>query len=137
MTSDALLVGRVLVPLDEIVVRVRPSGGPGGQHANRSATAVDVSWSVDDSLAGSASWRERIRSRAGSTIRASSSRYRSQWQNRRAALEVLATRIDDAARVETPRRATRPTRGSVERRQDAKLRRSQTKVARRRPQVDE
>jgi ribosome-associated protein len=134
---EDLDINGVIVTLDEILVRVRPAGGPGGQHANRNATAVDVVWTVSESLAGSPAWRARVESRAGSTIRASSTRHRSQWQNRRAALEVLAERIRDAARPERPRRPTRPTRASVERRVAEKARRSSTKATRRRPVAED
>ncbi len=130
---EGLDIDGVIVPLDEILVRVRPAGGPGGQHANRNATAVDVVWMVGESRAGTPTWRARVEARGGSTLRASSTRYRSQWQNRRAALEVLSERIRDAARPERPRRPTRPTRASVERRVAEKARRSSTKVTRRPP----
>jgi ribosome-associated protein len=137
VSEEWLEVGSVRVPIEEVVIRVRPSGGPGGQHANRSATAVDVSWSVRESTAGGAHWRARVEERTGGVIRASSSRFRSQWQNRRAALAVLEERIREAAREETPRRATRPTRASATRRTDEKRRRAETKVTRRRPLAEE
>jgi ribosome-associated protein len=72
----------------------------------------------------------------GSVVRASSSRFRSQGQNKSAALLHLAEKIADALTVQTPRRASKPTRASKIRRVDEKKARSRVKEQRRRPSED-
>jgi ribosome-associated protein len=96
-------------------------GGPGGQHVNTSATKVTVVLDVDEGL--SAELAARVRERHGKTVRATSSVFRSQWQNRRAALDRLATRVDDLLAEDRPRVDTRvPARERARRRADKQRR---------------
>lgn len=127
---------RLVIPSDEVVLRVSTSGGPGGQHANRSLTRVVASFRVNDSSVLSESDRALLVERVGPIVRSSASRYRSQGQNRSAALEQLADKIAAGLTRQTPRRPTRPTRGSKVRRVDDKKARSRVKEQRRRPQDD-
>lgn len=125
------------IPDDELEFTFSTSSGPGGQHANKAATRVDVAWNVAVSGVLGPRQRDRIRSRLGRRIdsagvlRLSSSRFRSQLRNRADVTERLAGLVAEALRPEKKRVATRPTRASVERRLRAKKQRSATKQARR------
>ena len=105
-------------------------GGPGGQHANRSRTRVVVSLDLER-VSLSEPLRQRLIDALGPVARSSASRFRSQAQNRRAALEQLAERLAEAAAERAPRRATAPTRASRERRLEDKRSRGRVKESRR------
>jgi ribosome-associated protein len=122
--GSLVLGARLVVPPAEVSLRATTSGGPGGQHANRSLTKIVATFRVDDSEALSPAQRERIRASLGPVVRAVASQYRSQSQNRAAALDQLAVRLADALRVEPARRATAPGAGARQRRLDAKRRRA-------------
>jgi ribosome-associated protein len=125
------------LPLSEITWRATTSGGPGGQHANRTLSRVEVEFDVGASAVLGPRQRQRLLDRVGPVVRASAAESRSQARNRQVALERLAARIDAALRVETPRRATRPTKSSQVRRVEAKRRRAEVKRGRRRPGDDD
>jgi ribosome-associated protein len=127
---------RLVIPSDEVDLRVSTSGGPGGQHANRSLTRVVASFHVTTSRVLSDADRALLIEKAGTVVRSSASRFRSQGMNRSAALEQLAARIATALTRQTPRRATKPTRSSKVRRVDDKKARSRVKERRRRPEED-
>ena len=127
---------RFIIPAEEINLRVTTSGGPGGQHANRSLTRVIASFSVRDSSVLSEGDRELLEERVGPIVRASSSRFRSQGQNKSAALLHLGEKIADALSVPATRRASKPTRASKIRRVDEKKARGRVKEQRRRPSED-
>ena len=133
-TGGLVLGDRYVIPAGEIVVRTTTSGGPGGQHANRSLTKIVVSWRVADSSLD-ATARARVEARLGPVVRASASRFRSRAQNHEAALVQLGERLLTALTPRTPRRATRPTRASVERRLEDKRARARTKSVRRGPEA--
>ena len=122
---------RLTIPAREIELRATTSGGPGGQHANRSLTKVVACFDVAASTALSDADRELVTQRVGRQVCASSGRFRSQSANRAAALESLAHKIGEALLRQAPRRATRPTRGSQERRVEQKRARSKVKQGRR------
>jgi ribosome-associated protein len=119
------------IPAHEIDIRVTTSGGPGGQHANRSLTKVIARFDVVASRAVSDDERAMLLARLGRDVRASSSRFRSQSANRAAALEALAHKIAAALVRQTPRRASRPTHASRVRRGLDKRARAQVKRERR------
>lgn len=127
---------RVTIPADEIELRVTTSGGPGGQHANRSLTRVVAAFRVEASNALSDADKQRIIESLGPVVRSSASRFRSQGKNRRAALDQLATKLAVALAPRTPRRATKPTKGATVRRVDEKKLRGRLKEQRRRPVED-
>jgi len=127
---------RLTIPSSEIELRVTTSGGPGGQHANRSLTRVVVSFHVNTSEALSEIDRALLNEKVGTVVRSSASRYRSQAQNKSAALEQLALKIATGLARQAPRRATKPTRSSKVRRVDEKKARSRVKENRRRPVSD-
>ncbi len=125
------------VPLAEITWRATTPGGPGGQHANRTLSRVEVQFDVAASAALGPRQRARLLQRLGPVVRASASESRSQARNRQLALERLAAKLNEGLRDELTRRPTRPTKSSQVRRVEEKRRRSQTKRARRRPGEDD
>jgi ribosome-associated protein len=124
----------VAIPLDEIELRTSRSSGPGGQHANVTASRVEAVFDVAASESLDDAQKARITARLGPRVTASAQDTRSQLRNRELALERLAQRLGAALEVRRPRRATRPTKASQHRRLDAKRRRGETKRARRRPE---
>jgi len=127
----------VALPLSEIELRTSRSSGPGGQHANVTASRVEAVFDVHASTALSEAQKARIAARLGPRVTASAQDTRSQLRNRELALERLAERLAAALEVARPRHKTRPTAASRRRRVDAKRRRGETKRARRRPNSDE
>lgn len=117
--------------MEEIGWRATTSGGPGGQHANRASSRVEVRFDVAASRVLGPRQRARLLDRLGPVVRATASEDRSQARNRQVALDRLAGRLAAALRVEPPRRPTAPTAGSKERRLAEKRRRSQVKRQRR------
>lgn len=137
-TGDVLRVSRSLaIPLDEIEVRATTSGGPGGQHANRSQTRIEVRLDLAAATSLGPRQRARLMERLGPVVRAGAGDERSQAQNRRLAFERLAAKLAAALRVDPPRRPTRPTGGSVARRLESKRHQAQRKTQRRRPTDDD
>ncbi|MBJ7470915.1 MAG: aminoacyl-tRNA hydrolase [Solirubrobacteraceae bacterium] len=129
--------GRLAIPLAELVIRASKSSGPGGQHANVTASRIEVVWDVRGSEVVDDWQRSRILERLGPVVTAISQDSRSQRRNRELALERLAARVASALVVEKSRRATKPTRGSKERRLSAKRQASARKSGRRRPNADD
>ncbi len=131
-------VGRALtIPSSEIQLTFSPSGGPGGQHANKVATRVELTWNVDASAVLGPRQRARLKRKlarridAGGTLRLASDRFRSQLRNREDALQRLAFLVAEALKPEKKRVPTAPTAAARERRLREKKRRSETKRARR------
>ncbi len=132
--SSTLQTPRGLVVLaDSLSWIATRSGGPGGQHANTSDTAVTVT--IDVPASGLLDVLvDRVVSRVGPIIVASSSQSRSQWRNRQLATATALERLDEAAKPPPPpRRPTRPSRGAKERRLNDKHRVSEIKQSRQRP----
>lgn len=134
-----LRVSRTLViPTDELEWRFTTSGGPGGQHANRASTRVEVRFDVAGSPSLGPRQRARLLERLGPEVRAAAGDERSQARNRELALRRLAARLADGLREPVPRLPTRPTAGSTARRLDEKRRQSARKRDRaRRPGPDD
>jgi ribosome-associated protein len=121
------------IPDSEVTVRASRSSGPGGQHANVTASRVEAVFDVASSSALSDEQKRRVMARCGPRVTAVAQESRGQARNRELALERLADRIDRALRVPRARRATKPTRASQERRLESKRRRSERKRERRKP----
>src|SRR4051794_29612688 len=117
--------------MGELSWRFTPSGGPGGQRANRSSTRAEVFFDVAASPSLDAWQRQRLLDRLGPVVVVAADDERSQLRNRRLAQDRLRQRLADALHVEAPRRPTRPSRGSVERRLRAKRERAGIKRLRR------
>ena len=123
----------VTIPLEEVVIRASRSSGPGGQHANVTASRIEASFDVEASRSLSEEQKRRIVARAGPVVRAVAQETRSQMRNREVALGRLEDRLRRALAVRRPRQKTRPSKGAVERRLQAKRRQSERKRDRRQP----
>lgn len=119
------------IPIYEIKIRTSRSSGPGGQHANVTASRVEASVEIESCTAFDEAQRARLRQRFGDRVTATAQDTRSQLRNRELALARLRERIAEALVTETPRRTTRPPRTSNERRLTQKRRRGQLKRDRR------
>ncbi len=130
------------IPWRELTFRQDAAGGPGGQHANRSATRVTLSWALLDSDAFSEQEVERLRAAlaprlsAEGIVQIRSSEERSARRNREHCLEIFAELLRNALSPRRTRRPTKPTRASKERRLRQKRKRSQRKESRRPPNED-
>jgi ribosome-associated protein len=135
--QDPLRIGRdAAVPLSEVELRTSRSSGPGGQHANVTASRVEAVFDVAASGALDEEQKRRIMARLGPVVRATSQDTRSQSRNRELALERLEARLSAALSVQRPRRATTPTPASRRKRLESKRRRGDLKRARRRPEPE-
>ncbi len=127
------ITGELAIPLSEVTVRASRSSGPGGQHANVTASKVEASFDVVGSRSLSDAQRRRVLARAGPRVVAIAQDERSQTRNRELALARLSARLASALATPKRRRATRPTKASRERRLAAKRRASERKRERRPP----
>ena len=125
----------VAIPLAEVELRTSRSSGPGGQHANVTASRVEAVFDVAASRALDEERKRRVSARCGPVVRASAQDTRSQARNRELALERLRSRLAAALVVPRSRRATKPTQAARRRRLEAKRKRSDTKRLRRRPEL--
>jgi ribosome-associated protein len=131
--AEELVVNRELsIPLSEIELRASRSSGPGGQHANVTASRIEAVFDVDASPSLTEAQRQRLRAKLGPRVTAIAQDARSQARNRSLALERLRGRLADALEVRRPRTATRPTKASRRRRLEEKRRRGELKRQRRR-----
>ena len=135
MIGEGITVGRWLIPESEIEERFETSGGPGGQHANRSETAVTVRFQIDASSLPD-EVRDRLSRRLGPQVEVTASDTRSQWRNREIARERLTEMLERGLVEPKQRRKTKPTRKARERRIAAKKARSELKRGRRPPSPD-
>ena len=120
------------VPGSEVTWRFGPTGGPGGQHANRAHTRVEAELDLRSVRGINDDIRERLVARLGPRLRVVVDRHRSQARNRERALDEMELRIREALVVQRSRRPTRPRRGAVERRLEAKRQQGARKAERRR-----
>jgi ribosome-associated protein len=124
---------RLSIPFAELTVRASRSSGPGGQHANVTASRVEASFDVLASSTLSDAQRRRLLARVGARPVGVAQDARSQARNRELALQRLADRLAQALIVPKRRRATRPTAASRERRLTSKRIDARRKRDRRRP----
>jgi ribosome-associated protein len=138
MSADRLRInGSLAIPLAEIELRASRSSGPGGQHANVTASRIEAVFDVGASEALSDGERQRLLAKLGPRVTAIAQDTRSQTRNRELALERLRERIAAALVVQRTRRDTRPSRGAKERRLKGKRVRSDVKRGRQRPSRDD
>ena len=121
------------IPLSEITLRASRSSGPGGQHANVTASRIEAVFDVTASESLTEVQKQRIIERAGPRVVAIAQDARSQSFNRELALERLQKRLEDALHIARPRTPTRPTKASERRRADAKRQQAERKRQRRSP----
>jgi ribosome-associated protein len=124
---------RLSIPVAEIELRASRSSGPGGQHANVTASRVEAVFDVEASRTLDEAQRARLLERIGPTVTAVAQDARGQARNRELALERLAAKIARGLAVPRSRRPTSPTRTSRERRLEQKRRTGERKRGRRRP----
>jgi ribosome-associated protein len=120
--------------LDEVELRASRSSGPGGQHANVTASRIEAVLDVDASQVLHEGQKERLRAAIGPRVVAIAQDARSQARNRDLALTRLRRKIERALHVPAKRRPTKPTAGSRKRRLEAKRHQSERKRDRRRPE---
>jgi ribosome-associated protein len=137
MTDELRVAAGLSIPLAEIELRTSRSSGPGGQHANVTASRVEAVFDVAASRALDEAQRERLLERAGPVVVAVAQEARGQARNRELALRRLAEKIAAGLKVQRRRRPTRPTQAARERRLERKRRTGERKQARRRPRPDE
>jgi ribosome-associated protein len=128
--------GRAAIPLADIDVRASRSSGPGGQHANVTASRIEASLDLTSCRGLDPDQRRRLIARLGPRVTAVAQDTRSQSRNRELALSRLQHRLEQALAPVRPRRQTKPTSGSVQRRLEAKRRQSERKRQRRPPNED-
>ncbi len=125
------------IPLAEIEVRASRSSGPGGQHANVTASRVEAVFEIASSAVLTADQKARLAAQHGARVMATSQDSRSQARNRELALERLREKLTAGLAVPRERRRTRPGRAVRERRLEAKRRTGERKRRRRPPSIDE
>ena len=130
MAEELRIDEGLAIPLGEIELRTSRSSGPGGQHANVTASRVEAVFDVERSRALDEERRARLRARLGPVVTAVAQDARSQTRNRELALGRLADKLAAGLRVPRRRRATKPTAASRARRLDAKRRAGERKRAR-------
>jgi ribosome-associated protein len=134
MERESIRVTRsVVLPRSEIELRYSRSSGPGGQHAQKSETRAEAIFDVTASTALTDAQKRRVIAKAGPVLRAVAQDERSQARNRELAVERVVEQLREALRVQRPRRPTKPTAQSRERRLQSKRLRSETKRLRKPP----
>ena len=132
MAGESIRVTRsVSIPRSEIDLRFSRSSGPGGQHAQKTDTRVEAVFDVERSVGLTDAQKRRVIAKTGPVLRAIAQDERSQWRNRELAVERLVTALREALRVQRPRRPTKPTAASRERRLTEKRQRAEIKRLRR------
>ena len=135
MTED-LRFGEWTIPGHELIEQFTTPGGPGGQHANRNATAVRLRFDVEGSSLPP-QIKTKLESRLGIAVEVTASEERSQSRNRETARRRLVEKLESAMGEPKQRRPTKPTRASRKKRVDDKRARSKVKRDRRRPTIDD
>jgi ribosome-associated protein len=136
MAEELRIDERLSLPLAEVELRTSRSSGPGGQHANVTASRVEAVFDVEASRTLDDAQRARLLERIGPLVTAVAQDARGQARNRELALQRLAARIGAALRVPRRRRPTRPTVASRRQRLERKRRTAERKRNRRRPTED-
>ena len=131
---DDIKINRsLIIPGAELELRFSPSGGPGGQHANKAATRAELTWNLTESQVLGPRQRQRLQAAlrhridSSGNLRLTSDRNRSQLQNRNDVIRRFATLVREGLRPAKPRVETKPSRASKEKRLEQKKKRSETK----------
>jgi len=120
------------IPVSEISWKFGPTGGPGGQHANRVNTRVEATLDLASTQSVEEDIKKILVTKLGSVMKVTVDQHRSQFRNRELALTRLESQLQKALIKETPRRPTKPKRSSIERRLKNKRKQSERKANRRR-----
>ena len=142
--GDLHVSAAVVIPAAELQWRFSRSSGPGGQNVNKVETAVELGFDLEGTSAIGPFQKQRLLERLGSRcvagcLRVAVSEHRSQYQNRQLAMQRLGDLLREGLKPPPKlRKPTKPTRGAVKRRVDAKKQKSQVKqVRQRRASMDE
>lgn len=140
--EDLSIQKGLVIPGGELTMTASKSGGPGGQHVNKTSSRVTLEWDVTNSTVLNDSDRRRVLTRlatyinADGIIKVSSSENRSQLRNREDARERLAELLRNALKRPKRRKKTKPSLGAQRRRLEAKKKRSAIKKSRKNPDAD-
>jgi len=139
MADDLIINDQLTIPAQELEITASRSSGPGGQHVNKTDTRIQVRWNLMESVCLNDLQRGRLKrnlatrlTEAGDLLIACDTN-RSQRRNREEALQRLAALVRDALIPPKPRKKTRPSRASREKRLQEKKQRSQIKKGRGKP----
>ena len=137
MRTMLVINDELQIPLAEIDFRYSRSGGPGGQHVNKSETQVELLWDIANSPSVSEGQRHRLLTTLANRIdnegilHLSSGQTRSQERNRQAVTERFVHVLQGALRPRKVRRKTKVSMAQKRRRLEQKRRRSELKKLRR------
>jgi ribosome-associated protein len=137
VADDLPVQDGLVIPGWELVETFTPSGGPGGQHANKAATRVELRFSVEHSSVLRPEQKRRVANRLGAELRVVADDERSQARNRDIARGRLAESLRQALIPPRRRVKTKPSRGAKERRLQAKRETSDKKQQRQKPRPDD
>lgn len=131
------------IPNQELFFTFARSGGPGGQNVNKVESKAILRWNLANNLSLPAEVKARLRAQQANRITVEGElviqgqRFRDQERNKEDCLERLRAMVVQALHVPRPRKKTKPSRGSKERRLEAKRQQTQRKAGRRLPRGDE
>jgi ribosome-associated protein len=142
MSRGLSVGGAFTIPDGELTETFDTSGGPGGQHANRANTRVELSFDLERSPSVPDDLRERMLARLGGrvvdgVVTVTADDTRSQWRNRVNARRRLGELLEQAMKPPRTRIPTKPSRRSRRRRLERKRRRSETKRLRKPPRRED
>ena len=124
------------IPISEIVWSFNPSGGPGGQHANKSNTRVEAELALTRLTEIDDRTKSLLIEKLGDSLRVVEDSTRSQNRNRKKAIHRMEKILIDTLHIEKKRKPTKPSRSSNEKRLQVKKRRSKLKADRKPPEIN-
>ena len=124
------------IPVSEIVWSFNPSGGPGGQHANKSNTRVEAELAITGLTEIDDHTKSLLIAKLGESLRVVEDSTRSQNRNRKKAIHRMEKMLVEAIQTEKKRKLTKPSRSSNEKRLQVKKRRSKLKADRKPPEIN-
>ncbi len=136
MKEDLPIKNSIVIPGYELEITASRAGGPGGQHVNKTSTRISVRWNVQQTSALNDEQKQRVLGKLASSLTSEgdiivhSSASRSQQQNKKAALSLLAERIKKALIIPKKRLKKRVPKAAKEARLQQKKRHSALKKMR-------
>ncbi len=136
MKEDLFIQNGIAVPMHELEISASRAGGPGGQHVNKTSSRITVRWNVPATSALNDAQKQRVLSKLASELTSEgdliihNSASRSQQQNKKAALDLLAQKVRNALHIPKKRLKTKVPKGVKEARIKKKKARSDIKKMR-------